>query len=985
MTTPVTGYPRVLEREPVDTVLSLIQRSVDAYPNCTALRHGEEQLTYTGMMGLASSTAAAWQAQGLQEGERILCALPSGLQLPLAWLATMLCNAVIIPIDPEWPSCRLRDVLSSAGARYVIEGAGNDFGQKHGLASLIIAERVDANQFFAMRSPQPHDLLYGFFTSGSSGVPKCALNHHAGLVNRFLYMSKRFGEGHVVYQNSAPLFDSSIWQMLWPLTSGGTAILPSGGRWSLDTVVAHIERYEVSMTDFVPTLFKLLVHELDHGFLPAERLGSLRNLLIGGEAIDPVSVHNFRRYLPNCRITNTYGHTEASIGMVFHEVCDADGDDIPLGSPIDNTYVRIVDEHLQPVPAGMRGEIIVAGVCVGAGYLNASEQTRRAFLPNPFSDLPGAHVYRTGDYGRVREDGLLEYAGRADDQVKIRGVRIELGEIASALKFALDEVTDAVALVFKTSPDDAGVGLAYVAGRPLEVALIRQVMRARLPASHCPQVFIHYEAFPISANGKMNRLRILEDLSAGCSARTLSCPEVGLERILSVYQEILMSPDLTADSDFFDAGGDSLSAVALSQRLKRTLHCDLTVDWIYQHPTPRRLAAALSAGGAATQSALPMPALAIRPPGQPAAQSQTLLMTGATGFIGLHLLDRILATTSLSIFVLMRGNCMEKAWTRLQKLYGGAFSGESLPAERVRVVTGDLEQPRLGLDEADWKTLAEQVDEVIHGGAAVNFLSQTDQLFRANVEGTASIIRFCCEGRAKRLHHLSSLAAKLDVGSQQIAGQPGPGGYGHTKYLADQLVLQAQGLGLSAVIYRLDDVLPSARSGYAHKESLLHRLILQCVQLGIAPQGCGSVGLLPVDELSDWLCSFVGGAEKFSAAPPLMDVIGTRFVQFADLVLHIGQHLGRSMEIVSYNNLLERLEGCETQEAWLIESLLPSPESGKVPFTKVPTITAGRPRELQNPYHPSGALADLSQYIESLRDARHASALAQAEIVQLTA
>lgn len=225
-------------------------------------------------------------------------------------------------------------------------------------------------------TPNAATLLYGFFTSGSTGTPKCALNHHGGIANRFSYMTRRFGAGHRVYQNSAALFDSSIWQMLWPLTNGGTSVLPEQReRWTLEEVVDIIRAHGITMTDFVPTLFKLLVRGLQSGAIAQANLASLRHVLIGGEEIDAASVHAFRRLLPGCAIVNTYGHTEASIGMVFHIATDDDGDAIPLGTPIDNTYVRIVDSDLRPVPDGETGEIVVAGLCVGAGYLGDPERS----------------------------------------------------------------------------------------------------------------------------------------------------------------------------------------------------------------------------------------------------------------------------------------------------------------------------------------------------------------------------------------------------------------------------------------------------------------------------------------------------------------------------------------------------------------------------------------------------------------------------------
>jgi amino acid adenylation domain-containing protein len=420
------------------SVLDMITVSAKQQEEAPAVVCGEQVLSYSELLLLAQKNADRLLRAGVKPGEFVLCGLATGVELPIAWIATMLARAVLVPIDPQWPSARLNSVLEITNAGVAIVPAIMlHLALNSGKVSLMEIELSGTGEDVVMSVPalSGDDLLYGFFTSGSTGTPKCALNHHAGVMNRFSYMTRRFGQGHRVYQNSAPLFDSSIWQLLWPLTSGGVSILPqSRDHWSVEALVDVVEQYRITMTDFVPTLFKTLVRSIEHRLVPAEKLQSLKYVLIGGEAIDSLSVHTFRRFLPDTRIINTYGHTEASIGMVFHEVCDEDGDDIPLGAPIDNTYVRIVDEDLREVPQGTFGEIVVAGVCVGGGYLNAPELTERAFLPNPFDDLPGAMVYRTGDLGRVRGDGLLEFAGRIDDQVKVRGVRIELNEISIAMR-----------------------------------------------------------------------------------------------------------------------------------------------------------------------------------------------------------------------------------------------------------------------------------------------------------------------------------------------------------------------------------------------------------------------------------------------------------------------------------------------------------------------------------------------------------------------
>jgi len=254
-----------------DSVLDMVRTAAEAHGSGIAVRCGASEITYADLMAAAETNATVLREQGVRRKDVVLCALGTGIELPVTWLAAMMLGAVIVPIDVGWPALRLRAVAATTEAAIAVAG---DEGHEALLAAgvRIIRIRLErggqraASTMGAGADGAGADLIYGFFTSGSTGVPKCALNHHAGLANRFRYMTRRFGQRQVVYQNSAPLFDSSIWQMLWPLTGGSVSVLPERrGRWDLDTVVEDIARHGVTMTDFVPTLFKLLVRGLESG------------------------------------------------------------------------------------------------------------------------------------------------------------------------------------------------------------------------------------------------------------------------------------------------------------------------------------------------------------------------------------------------------------------------------------------------------------------------------------------------------------------------------------------------------------------------------------------------------------------------------------------------------------------------------------------------------------------------------------------------
>lgn len=962
-----------LTAAPQRTVIDLILAAHAANPHVTAVLSGDARLSYRELLVLAEHNAQELRKAGMLPGHCLLCGIDSGLELPIAWLSAMMVGAVLIPIDPNWPANRLAAVLQSTQARVaLLDEAHRDCPALSGLLTLTAVTRIAR---LKRCGPQPHSRaqanLYGFFTSGTTGAPKCALNHHAGLVNRFIYMTRSFGSDHVVYQNSAPLFDSSIWQLIWPLTCGATTVVPARReRWDLDSVVEQIERHQVSMTDFVPSIFKVLVRALEQGLIVPTRLQSLRFVLVGGEAIDPVSVHAFRRMLPGAEIINTYGHTEASIGMVFHRVRDEDAQAIPLGRPIDNTYVKIVDATLQPVPQGVIGEILVGGVCVGNGYLNEPELTAKSFLCNPFPDVPGPFVYRTGDRGCLRADGLLDFHGRNDHQVKIRGVRIELDEVRAGFCEAFPEIGDVAVVVVPATKYDSLLALAYTAPAVIDACELRKGLSRVLPLSHIPQHFLHMKALPISPNGKLDYVaikRAITDTRQVAEAAAVNAPL--RERLLNCFRQVLANSRFDESSNFFEWGGDSLTALSLKALIEDRLEINLTLQQLYRYPTPASIEAVLL--GDAPQGSMPSNSgprgHTLRPWGEPCEAVRNVLLTGATGFVGLHILECLLNSTAVQVTVLMRGSHPSAALARLRALYSSAFLGRQLDVSRLKVVLGDLKLPSLGIEPQCWAQLSANIDEVIHSAAEVNFLAEPSQLYAANVNGTAELIRFCNTSTFKRLHHVSSLAARCNGGTDDDSRLlPDMNGYGYTKYLADRLVADAQAQGMAARIYRIDDVLPSATTGYSNKKSLVHLLLKLCLRNGKVPSGCGHIGLLPVDRLASWICRFVATPERFDGLPPQMDVTAIEFVPFETLISHFASRLGRSVRVIDYGEFTVALAQCRDYESMLVATILQDAEHKRTLFTEASDVNlqASSHQQLKQILHQElrTTLADFAQF-----------------------
>lgn len=902
-------------------ILTLVQACAQAKGDAEALRSASSRMSYAQMMSAARANAARMYKLGIRPGDFVLCAIRSGVRLPLAWISAMLAGAVIVPVDVGWPASRRLHVQRATGAALVLVSDGKSGSVFDNLFAFEVTVQPAPDCEIDNRHINQAPLLYGFFTSGSTGTPKCALNHHAGVVNRFRYMTKRFGSGHVVYQNSSPLFDSSIWQMIWPLVSGGIAVLPEHrGVWDLEQVVSDISAHKVTMTDFVPTLFAELVKAMKVGRVDVRSLETLQHVLIGGEQIDARAVHEFRKMLPGCEVVNTYGHTEASIGMVFHSVCDADGLDIPIGAPIDNTFVKITDANLACVTNGEVGEIVIGGICVGGGYLGRPDLNSQVFLPNPFPDIPGDRVYRSGDFGRWRADGLLEYHGRADDQIKLNGVRIELSEVEAAVKAVFANITDARAFVVEIPEQGRLLALAYSAAEPVEQRAMRSALVTQLPASLVPRLYLHKLMLPTTENGKTDRQALLAEVREKALVVNSRLVSDVRTSILQMFRTACCNEALEEDDDFFEAGGDSLAAVELATRLEALLGYPVLSGDIYRNSSAAAFAAlcANDNGQESGRGSLPIPP-AKGLFSKPVTPVKSVLLTGATGFVGLHVLAALLARKDLKLHLIVRASDAVRARARVKHAYKEAF-GKPPEESDLHFLCGDLSRPQFGLNNQTWADLATRVDEVIHCGAEVNFMAPASQLYATNVLGTAEAVHLCGTGRPKHLHFVSSLAARDILGEEHASISQQRQGYAVTKWLAEQIVVRASTHGLYATTYRVDDVLPSATTGFGNVHSLAHLLLQRCVSLGLAPQGAGMLGLLTADGFGTWLASLVG--RQIDAPYSMYQVTGSGYVDFHDLVTLCAVRSGRPVKSVTMSEVVQALTRTSEAPDLLLAHLL---------------------------------------------------------------
>src|SRR6266542_2930641 len=563
-----------------------------ARPDTIAALHGSRQLTYGDLNARANRVARALLARGLTREGVVGVVTERNLDWMTAVLAIFKAGGAYLPIEPHFPAERIAKTLSRAGCRLVLTERGSTAMLDAALLSLFPSDgeragvrgRMVDTLFIAAAYEEGHpsgdlgldvapdQLAYIYFTSGSTGEPKGAMCEHAGLLNHLLAKidDLKIGEGTVVAQTAPQCFDISLWQLISALLDGGkTLIIEQETILDAKRFIDKLVDARVNLVQVVPSYLEVLVSYLERQ--PCH-LKDLNCLLATGEALKKALVERWFAVQPGIKLVNAYGLTETS-DDTNHEIMERAprGDRVPLGRPVNNVHIYVVDEQLQPVPVGDPGEIVFSGVCVGRGYINDPERTQRAFMEDPLR--PGQRVYRSGDYGRGLPDGKLEFLGRRDSQVKISGFRIEIGEIENRL-LRLPGVREG-AVVVTEGPDGGKQLVAFYSGGRLDPAMMRDQLGGSLPKYMVPSAFHRQQKLPLTSNGKIDR-KALTALAGELEAATQSRerPSTATEqRLAAAWAEVLgISQDQVGRWDhFFNLGGTSLSAIKLAIAFDRAL------------------------------------------------------------------------------------------------------------------------------------------------------------------------------------------------------------------------------------------------------------------------------------------------------------------------------------------------------------------------------------------------------------------------------
>ncbi|WP_026785829.1 non-ribosomal peptide synthetase [Planktothrix rubescens] len=584
-------------------IYQLFEEQVERTPHAVAVVFEGQQLTYNELNCRANQLAHYLQTLGVGSEVLVGISVERSLEMIVGLLGILKAGGAYVPLDPDYPTERLQFMLEDSQVSLLLtqQHLLESFPQSSEMATPKII-CLDSDHQIIPKNVNPENsvttsnLAYVIYTSGSTGKPKGAMNTHLGISNRLLWMQEAYQltTEDCILQKTPFSFDVSVWELFWPLLNGARLVFakPNGHK-DASYLVKLIQEQQVTTLHFVPSMLQIFLTEKG-----IENCTSIKRVICSGEALSLELQERFFTRLAY-ELHNLYGPTEAAIDVTFWQ-CQSDSNlkTVPIGQPIANTQIYILDSNLQPVPIGILGEIHIGGAGLARGYLNRPELTQEKFIPNPFSNYPDSRLYKTGDLARYLPDGNIEYLGRIDNQVKIRGFRIELGEIEtilsqySAVKTAIvmarEDETEQKRLVAYVVSQAEGIS-AQQEQSLLPVTELRQFLKAKLPEYMVPSAFVILESLPLTSNGKVDRRALpAPDFQ---SEEQYVAPRNPIEEILAaIWVKVLKVEQVGIHDNFFELGGHSLLATQLISRIRKAFKVEMPLRELFVAPTVAALA-----------------------------------------------------------------------------------------------------------------------------------------------------------------------------------------------------------------------------------------------------------------------------------------------------------------------------------------------------------------------------------------------------------
>lgn len=773
------------------TLHGIFEDSVEKYSDKIAITYGDLSLTYRDLNNRSNYLANILVSRGCGKESPVALLLDRSIDMVLSILAVLKSGSCYIPISPEQPIKRIKNLVKTSGSKLLISNS---------LSCSLFSDQVqciDLNDIDYNNEEIPNlginidssQLAYIMYTSGSTGNPKGVMLEHKSVVNRLYWMQDYLdinSEDKLV-QKSPYSFDVSVWEMFaWFFNGASMHLLQHGNDKDPEALISEIEKNKVTIIHFTPSNLIVFLDYLERGG-SREKVKTLNHVVCSGEVLNAISVQRFNRLLGNVyniEIHNLYGPTEAAIDVTSYQCTGDEEDYIPIGLPIDNTEVYILDVNGEVLPSGVSGEIYIGGVCLARGYLNNPELTNSKFIYHKHLDK---RLYRTGDIGFYLYDGNIKFLGRTDDQVKVRGNRVEPGEIENCL-LKYDGITESIVVAPVDNNGNTYLGAYFIANYNIPHESIRHYIQKELPSYMIPSFFVQMEAFPLTSNGKVDRKALCEPENMASKGKLYLAPiNDREEEICEIWEDVLKVEKISRQDNFFDLGGDSLSLIKVHFALQEKFDVDLqslfeyqTIESLSSHLHERRHKSIdFDEKSYRIMEIQRNEAEKVRNyyrsisslPEMKPVNFNEVFITGSTGFLGVYIVREYLICTESKLHLLVRGENEKEASNRLVNKLKYYF-GDTLYKKyenRINIVLGDLSEPDLGVDKALYKELSGTIDCIIHCAANVRHYGDRDDFTSTNVTGTEEIIKFCKNINKKEIIYISTMSVGLNSASSEYS------------------------------------------------------------------------------------------------------------------------------------------------------------------------------------------------------------------------
>ena len=852
-----------------DTTAYLIEKQVDENPNNIAVICEDKVLTYKQLDDKANSLANYLIKIGVKSNDIVCIMTNRSLETIVAMYAVLKAGGAFLNVDPTYPVDRTKYYIESSRSQYVL----TQKELKDRVKEIPNCIEIDLdNNIYQENKDRPkvnikmEDLSYIIYTSGSTGVPKGVMLNQVGLTNMAKAMTKALdylhdGKVHTLLSVTSTPFDIFVYEIIVSLTHGQRIVMANNAEHRNPKLLEKLmEKYNTDVMTVTPSLMKIVYDNRSEN----SPLRLVKNMVFGGEPLPEKFVKDLKALADDITVFNIYGPSEIT---VLSNVQNLNGEpEITTGPPIMNTQIHILDKNLNRVPIGVVGEIYISGIQVGVGYLGKEELTNQKFLQNKFGK---GRMYKSGDIGRWTFEGKIQCLGRIDHQIKLRGLRIELGEIENKME-QYPGVSAAIVNKITINDKDSLCGYYVTDGTSnISELEIKSYLKKYLPQYMVPSYIVHLEKMPYTINRKIDR-------------KALPMPNIEEEnfkeeepdkydndelKLLQIWKNILHLDKINLNDNFFDIGGDSISAIKMQiEALKYNFNFEYAD--IFKYPTIKELASKKrynKNNNIQKYDYSEINKILKRNNLENLKKIQKynvkdVLLIGGTGYLGIHILYEYLKYENGKIYCLVRRKNNEEPLIRLQQKIAFYFGNDYYEKnkDRIQVVEGDIVEENLAINSKDYKMLKNNITTVINAGALVKHFGISKLFNDINVKGTENVVEFC-KKENKRLIHISTISVsgngekeetveetteninskKIFKESDLYIGQNISGIYTITKFEAEKIVLKAIKSGLNAQILRMGNITNRYSDGVFQQnveENAFAKRLKSFIELGMFPK-----------------------------------------------------------------------------------------------------------------------------------------------------